>query len=196
MNFSIESVRSLNRKQRLAFNSVLSWSRYMVKNVNCLNKEIIKPIFIFVTGGAGSGKSHLIRTIYHTTENMFKYCATNPALPTVLLMAPTGVAAVNISGTTVNTALAIPKDVGTNLSPLSDHKKTLLRLSFSQLRLIVIDEISMISNNRLLHIHQRLKDIFGTLSSKLFADISVICVGDFYQLPPILEKPIFCDYSK
>lgn len=47
-----ESVRSLNRKQRLAFNSVLSWSRNMVKNVNCLNKEIIKPIFIFVTGGA------------------------------------------------------------------------------------------------------------------------------------------------
>ena len=66
--------------------------------------------------------------------------------------------------------------------------------TLSELKLIIIDEISMVSNNKLLHIHQRLKEIFGTLASKLFADISIICVGDFYQLPPIRERPIFCDY--
>ena len=96
---------------------VESWS-----SVNCLIKETIEPIHIFVTGGGG--KSHLIRTIYHTAVNMFKYSAVNPSLPTVLLMAPTGVAAVNISGTTVNTGLAIPKDAGINLPLLPDQKKT------------------------------------------------------------------------
>ena len=54
---------------------------------------------------------------------MFKYNAGNPSLPTVLLMAPTGVAAVNISGTTVNTGLAIPKHAGINLPPLPDQRK-------------------------------------------------------------------------
>ena len=125
-----DAVRSLNVKQRITFDAVLSWCRNSIKSVNCLSKERIEPIHIFVTGGGGGGKSHLIRTIYHTAVNMFKYSAVNPSLPTVLLMAPTGVAAVNISGTTVNTGLAIPKDAGINLPPLPDQKKTLLRLSF------------------------------------------------------------------
>ena len=111
-------------------------------------------------------------------------------------MAPTGVGAVNISGTTVNTGLAILKHTGINLPPLPDQKKTLLRLSLSELKLLIIDEISMISNTRLLHIHQRLKEIFGTSSSKVFAGISIIAVGDLHQLPPIQQKPIFCKFSK
>ena len=118
---------------------------------------------------------------------MFKYSAVNPSLPTVLLMAPTGVTAVNVGGTTVNTGLAIPKHTGINLPPLPDQKKTLLRLTLSALKLLIIDEISMVSNNRLLHIHQRLKEIFGTSSSK----ISIIAVGDLHQLPPIQTKTDF-----
>ena len=190
-----DAVRSLNVNQRITYDVVLSWCRNLIKSVNCLAKQTIEPIHIFVTGGGGGGKSHLIRTIYHTAVNMFKHNAVNPSLPTVLLMAPTGVAAVNISGTTVNTGLAIPKHAGINLPPLPDQKKTLLRLSLSELKLLIIDEISMISNNRLLHIHQRLKEIFGTSSSKIFAGISIIAVGDLHQLPPIQQKPIFCKFS-
>ena len=190
-----QSVRSLNTKQRFAYDFVLSWSRSMVKNVNCLSKQNVEPIYIFITGGAGAGKSHLITAIYHTAMNTFNYTAINPSLPKVLLIAPTGVAAVNISGTTINAALSIPKDVDPNLSPLSDQKKTLLRLTLCELKLIIIDEISMVSNNKLLHIHQRLTEIFGSPGSKLFADISIIAVGDLYQLPPIQQRPVFCDYS-
>ena len=53
----------------------------------------------------------------------------------------------------------------------------------------------MVSNNRLLHIHQRQKEIFGTSNSKLFAGISIIAVGDLPQLSSIQQKPIFCRYS-
>ena len=101
----------------------------------------------------------------------------------------------NIIGTTVNTALAIPKHAGINLPPLPDQKKTLLRLSLSELKLLIIDEILMVSNNRPLHIHQRLKEIFGTSSPKIFAGIRIIAVDDLYQLPPIQQKPIFCRYA-
>jgi len=61
-----------------------------------------------------------------------------------------------VSGSTINSALAIPREVYGNLAPLLDQKKTLLRVSLSELKLIIIDEISMVSNNKLLHIHQRL----------------------------------------
>ena len=110
-----DAVRSSNAKQRNTYDVVLSWCRNSIESVD--------PIHIFVTGGGG-GKSHLIKTIYHTAVNMFKYNAANPFLPTVLLMAPTGVAAVNISGKTINTGLAIPKDAGINLPPLTHQKKT------------------------------------------------------------------------
>ena len=78
---------------------------------------------------------------------------------------------------------------------MSDQKKTQMRLSLSQLKLIIIDEVSMVSNITLLHIHQRLKDIFGSFNSQLFAGISVVAVGDLYQLPPIRRKPIFDNYK-
>ena len=75
----------------------------------------------------------------------------------------------------------------------SDQKRTQMRLSLSELKLIVIDEISMVGNITLLHIHQRLKEIFGTSNSQMFAGISIIVVGDMYQLPPIHKRTVFDD---
>ena len=189
------SVRSLNKRQRYTFNHVLTWCRDKVKNINCIEPQDVEPIYIFLTGGGGAGKSHLIKTIYHTVTKTFRHVAVNPDLPSVLLMAPTGVAAININGSTINTALGIPKEAGSNLKPLSDQNRTQLRLLLSELRLIIVDEISMVGNTTLLHIHQRLKEIFATSASKLFAGISIIAGGDFYQLPPIKKKPVFENYN-
>ena len=106
------NVRSLNEKQRSAYNIALSWCRNTMKNMNCLKPEKVDPINLFVTGGAGAGKSHLIKAIYHTAVKTFRYGTMNPYKPTVALMAPTGVAAININGTTIHTALSIPKESG------------------------------------------------------------------------------------
>ncbi len=137
----------------------------------------------------------MITTIYHTAVKTFRHPPFNPELPTVLLMAPTGVAAINIDGTTVNTGLAIPKDTGDYLPAMSDQRKTQYRLSLKDLKLVIVDEISMVGNTSLLHIHQRLKEIFGCSSAKLFAGISVIAVGDLYQLPPIKKKAVFDNFK-
>ena len=190
-----ECVRSLNKKQRYAYDIILTWCRSKMKNMNSLKPEEVKPIHLFITGGAGAGKSHLIQTIYHTVTKTFRHPPMNPELPTVLLMAPTGVAAINIDGTTINTALAIPKETGDNLSAMSDQKKTQMRMLLADLKLIIIDEISMVANNTLLHIHQRLKEIVGTSNVHLFAGISILAIGDMYQLPPIRRKPVFANYK-
>ena len=87
----------------------------------------VEPIYLFLTRGGGVGKSHLIKTIYHTAVETFRHPHFNPELPTVLLMSPTGVAAINIDGTTVNTAVAILKDTGDYLPAMSDHKKNTVK---------------------------------------------------------------------
>ena len=194
-DFLRQSVRSLNKTQRYAYDTVLSWCRSKIKNMNSLKPEEVKPIYLFITGGAGAGKSHLIKTIYHTAAKTFRHACRNPELPILLLMAPTGVSAININGTTINTALAIPQQTSDNLPAMSDQKKTQLRLSFSELKLIIIDEISMVRNITLLHIHQRLQQVFGTGNLQLFAGISIIAVGDLYQLPPIRRKLVFQNYK-
>ena len=190
-----KTVRSLNNEQRYAYDVVLSWCRNKMANLNTLKPSKVDPIHIFVTGGGGAGKSHLIKAIYHTVTKTFRHAPMNPEIPSVLLMAPTGVAAININGTTVNTALAIPRECGNNVPAMSDQKRTQMRLSLAELKLIIIDEISMVSNMGLLHIHQRLKEIFVTPNSELFAGISVLVFGDFFQLPPIRSATTFSNYK-
>ncbi len=190
-----KTVRSLNNKQRYAYDVVLSWCRNKMANLNTLKPSQVDPIHVFVTGGGGAGKSHLIKALYHTVTKTFRHAPMNPELPSVLLMAPTGVAAININGTTVNTALAIPRECGNNVPAMSDQRRTQMRLSLAELKLIIIDEISMVSNMGLLHIHQRLKEIFVTPNSELFAGVSVLVFGDFFQLPPIRSATTFSNYK-
>ena len=183
-------VRSLNEQQWLAFDTVLTWCRSVTKSPS--THELL-----FITGGAGAGKSHLIKTLYHAAVNTFRQISQNPEKPSVLLLAPTGIAAINIKGTTINSGLSIPVDnFGYNVTPLSDIEKSALRNHLSELKLIIIDEISVVSNMKLLFIHQRLKEIFCTPEHKMFAGKTIIAVGDLYQLPPCNERSVFSDYKE
>ena len=75
---------------------------------------------------------------------------------------------------------AIPKESGDNITPMSDQKKTQIRMALSDLKLIIIDELSMVSYTLLLHIHQKLQEILPTSNNCLFAELSIITVGDLY----------------
>ena len=190
------TVRSLNMRQRYAFEIILNCCWDKVKNMSSLQPFPVNPVCKSISGGAGAGKSHLIKAIYQTALKPFRYGPYDPELPTVLKIASTGTAAININELVRNSALAIPKNVyGGHIASLPHERLSTLQYKLNYLKLIIIDEISMVSNKMLKHIHERLKQIFGTPDSMLYAGISLIKVGDLYQIPPIKAKHIFSEYE-
>ena len=132
-----------------------------------------------------------MRVIYQCLTKSLSYGSALVDKPKALLMAPTGVAAINVDATTIHTAFCIPVGhFGSNLPPLSNKMKSCLRNRLSGLKIIITDEILMISNNLLFYVHLRLNEI-----CKPFAGISVITVGDFLQLPPVGGRPVYADYK-
>ena len=67
-----------------------------------------------------------------------------------------------------------------------------MRNNLGQLKLLIIDEISMVGANMLYRIHLRLSDTFQTDPEKVpFGGINVMLVGDLLQLPPIRQSQVF-----
>ena len=70
-----------------------------------------------------------------------------------------------------------------------------LRNKLSNLVLLIIDKVSMVSSNMLLEIHKRLQQLKGVLPDIAFGGVSILAVGDLYQLPPVGQAPIFSTVS-
>ena len=191
-----EKIRSLNIQQRSIFDVVNKWARDYVKNLYTIRPKKVEPLHIFLTGKGGCGKSHLIRTIYHSITKTLGYHANDIEKPQVMLLSPTGVAAINIGGTTIHCALGIPVgNFSSTVPKLGDKIKSSLRNKYSELKAVIIDEVSMVSNKLLLYIHQRLVEIFGCSPEIRFAGVTVICSGDLYQLPPINASSVYAPYE-
>ena len=190
-------IRSLNKKQRNIFNFVMKWTRETIQSRTCENVLKTEPFQIFLTGSAGCGKSHLLTTIKFYLQKSLTYGSKDIGKERLLMLAPTGVAAVNVDGSTIHSTLGILTDYssGKCVSKLSDKRRSSLREKLSEVKVIIIDEISMVSNKLLMYIHQRLSEIFGTTNNALFAGISIITCGDFYQLPPIQQKPVYAEFN-
>ena len=152
-----------------------------------------QPLRLFITGGAGTGKSHVISVIREHLERTHlgagKRC---------ILMAPTGVAAFNIGGLTIHKALNLPVEHSrsTKYRKLSAERLDDLRRDWRNVDTVVIDEISMVSYQTLYFVHRRLTEIKGTDDVEtLFGGLNVVAVGDFFQLPPVRDKFVFEDGS-
>ena len=86
----------------------------------------------------------------------------------VLLTAPTGVAAFNIGGMTLHAALLLGRSKFGTYQPLNHDRLNTLRTRLSQLLLLIVDEISMVGANMLLEIHKRLQQIKGVPQDTMF----------------------------
>ena len=132
---------------------------------------------VFLTGRAGTGKSTLLNYFRDTTRKK------------IVVLASTGVAAVNIAGQTVHSFFGFKPDI--TLSKVVKVKKP--HLIYKKLDAIVIDEISMVRADLLDCVDKFLR-LNGPKKNMPFGGLQMIFIGDLYQLPPVVptaEKEIF-----
>ena len=173
-------LRSLNLRQREFFNHIVHW-------IKCKDE----PVYAFLTGGAGVGKSVVIRALYQTLYRILNLKdGENPDDKRILLCAYMGFAAFNISGQTICSAFHKQMYKGT-YNHLSADELNTFRIKYRHLKVVIIDEISMVGNMTLSFIDTRLQQLTGSKSA--FGGLSVIAVGDLYQLKPVGDFLICLD---
>ncbi|TAL20703.1 WYL domain-containing protein [Patescibacteria group bacterium] len=135
--------------------------------------------FVFITGRAGTGKSTLLRHFVETTG-----CGTP-------VLAPTGVAALNVNGETVHRFFRFPPGIS-----VRDAKRKGAAARDNQLyaaiNVLVIDEISMVRADLLDCVDEFLRA--ARSDRRPFGGMRVVAIGDLYQLPPVVtsaEKAAF-----
>ena len=166
------SIDSLGDKQRIAYNVILEHYRTSVD-----------PQRMIIQGTAGTQKSYLIGSIQNTLENL-----SHPGKSALILLAPTGVAAFNISTRTVHYALYIPIK---EINPLRGSSLINIQEDFLNVKYILIDEMSFIGKNLLIKIDSRLRLAFPENANIPFGGRSIILVGDLGKLPHVMDKPIY-----
>ncbi|XP_028403418.1 ATP-dependent DNA helicase PIF1-like [Dendronephthya gigantea] len=109
------------------------------------------------------------------------------------MLAPTGKAAFNVKGNTIHNALAIPACQSLkNYKPLDSSRLNTLRCQLGGLKLIFLDEISMVGSTMFnVQINNRLKDVKGCRDD--FGGVSIVAIGDLFQLEPVMDRYIFKD---
>ena len=178
-----ELARSLNIKQREFFYHVL-------KKVKTTDQQLT----LFLSGGAGVGKTRVTKCLYQALLRYYNTGpGTDPEKTKVLLTAPTGKAAYLIKGYTLHSAFCIPANQGFNYKPLTHDKLNTLRCQLGDLKVLFIDEISMVGNRMFSFINKRLQEIMGL--SKRFGGVNIIAIGDLFQLKPVMDAWVFKNTS-
>lgn len=145
---------------------------------------------LFLTGKAGTGKTTFLKYVReHVSKNM-------------MVVAPTGVAAINAGGVTLHSFFQLP--MGTYVSDLPQgfhrneqavnrhHLIKNLRLNgmkrdlMRKLELLIIDEVSMLRSDKLDAIDEILRHV--RKSREPFGGVQMIYIGDLQQLPPVVTN--------
>ncbi len=140
---------------------------------------------VFITGKAGTGKSTLL-------DYFCKHSDNNP-----IILAPTGVAALNVKGQTIHGFFNFYVDV-TPQKIKDKVVKPRTKKTYKKIKTIIIDEVSMLRADLLDCIDMFLR-IYGPMPNQPFGGVQMIFVGDLYQLPPVVtsqERDLFRDHYK
>lgn len=126
---------------------------------------------IFVTGKAGTGKSTLIKYLRNSVR---RNC---------VVLAPTGVAAMNIQGATIHSFFRFPPRMLTD----ADAAEVAFKKPYKALELLIIDEVSMVRADVLDAVDRFLR-LNGPDRDRAFGGVQVLMVGDLHQLPPVVSS--------
>lgn len=148
--------------------------------LKCINRTNLS---LFLTGKAGTGKTTFLKNLSETCEKKF------------VVVAPTGIAAINAGGVTINSFFQLPPEPYLPDFPefmtaydTKDHRK-MQRFKWGlmkALELLVIDEISMVRADMMDAISDTLKK--ARHSDEPFGGVQLLMIGDIYQLPPVVKE--------
>jgi ATP-dependent DNA helicase PIF1 len=124
---------------------------------------------VFVTGRAGTGKSTLLQEFCQATDRR------------VVKLAPTGVAALNIGGSTIHSFSRFKPGIQPSEAALAETKNPEL---YQTLECLIIDELSMVRADHLDCVDAFLRE-HGPYPGEPFGGVRLACFGDPYQLPPV-----------
>jgi energy-coupling factor transporter ATP-binding protein EcfA2 len=126
---------------------------------------------LFVTGRAGTGKSTLLKCLRDLMEDK------------MVVVAPTGLAAVNVGGQTIHSFFGLPP----RLVRKDDIRKSRNARIMRGLKFLVIDEVSMVRSDIMWAIDQSLRLNRGR-AREPFGGVRLAMFGDLHQLPPVIDE--------
>ena len=142
---------------------------------------------IFLTGKAGTGKTTFLNDFVSKTQKKY------------IVVAPTGIAAINAGGVTIHSMFGLPlrtflpttervdSNTANNIADLMHHfkyRKDKLKL-LRELELIIIDEVSMLRADVLDMMDFYLRSV--RRNQQKFGGVQMLFIGDLYQLPPVVR---------
>jgi len=148
------------------------------------------PNLEFITGAAGTGKTTLIR-------NRIKDFRARGIKNYGVLTATTGIAAINLSGTSGDTVTTLNSELGYfDTNSLKDKFASrglhaALKRVFRKGKTLIVDEVSMMDAEQLDLIHDALYEVNEQAEVSNHSGLSLIVVGDFCQLPPVKAEFAF-----
>jgi ATP-dependent exoDNAse (exonuclease V) alpha subunit len=155
-----------------------------IKNIE-LNEDFKKSLDLienknenlYITGNAGTGKSTLLKFFRLTTNKK------------VAVLAPTGVAAINVGGQTIHSFFKFPP----KLIKKEDIKTSRDPIIFKKLDTIIIDEVSMVRADLMDGIDYSLR-LNRHDMHKPFGGLQILLFGDLFQLPPVVRGKELQEY--
>ena len=126
---------------------------------------------LFVTGRAGTGKSTLLQLIRNTTRRK------------LAVVAPTGVAALNVRGQTIHSFFGWPGKLLTE----RDIRRSRKRGLFERLETLIVDEVSMVRADMLDRMDEFLR-LNRDRPNEAFGGVQIVLFGDLFQLPPVVAS--------
>lgn len=128
---------------------------------------------LFITGKAGTGKSTLLNHFRTTTKKPFA------------VLAPTGVAAVNVQGETIHSFFGFSPSITVEDAHKVAKNKRSTEI-YEKIQMLIIDEISMVRSDLLDCIDTFLRTIRA--NQEPFGNVQMVFIGDLFQLPPVVTQ--------
>ena len=182
-----EKTRELDPFQREVINIMVKFAKDIIKSYREGN-PIPEPPNLMVHGGAGSGKTFVIKILAQWIQHILQKPGDTFNCPYVIKSAFTGTAASLIEGMTLHSAFGF--DFGNKHYSLSDKTRDAKRNVMKNLKTIIIDEISMVKSDMIYQLDLRLQEIKEKMGVP-FGGVANVYFGDILQLCPVCGRYAF-----